>query len=164
MNDIKFINMSERDIYEALNIYNFYIINSTATFYYNNISIDEFKSVISINKTNSISKAIYYKNELIGFCFITQYRNKDAYRRTAEIGIYFKDNYTKMGFGKRAVSYLEKAAMKIGYKVIIASIAGENSNSIRLFEKLGYVKCAHYKAIAEKFNGLQDIIDLQKNI
>ena len=44
----------------------------------------------------------------------------------------------------------------------MASIFGENVASIRLFEKLGYKKYAHYREVGEKFGRFLDIVDYQK--
>jgi phosphinothricin acetyltransferase len=101
---------------------------------------------------------------MIGFCFLLQYRRKDAYRKTAEMGLYFDERFTNKGFGQVAIAYLENAAKQLGYRMSIASISGENLPSLKLFEKLGYTRCAHYKGIAEKFHRTQDIIDLQKTL
>jgi L-amino acid N-acyltransferase YncA len=46
--------------------------------------------------------------------------------------------------------------------VLMATICGENDKSIRLFEKNGYFKCAHYKEVEEKFGELLDVVAYQK--
>ena len=75
--------------------------------------------------------------------------------------MYLKPEFTGKGIGKIAVDFLEKVAIK-QIKVIIASISGENAASIKLFQKMGYDQCAHYKQVGEKFGRLQDIVDYEK--
>jgi len=99
---------------------------------------------------------------LAGFCFFTRFRVKKAYERTAELGVYFKPEFTGKGLGKEAVNFLEKEAAASGIKVLIASISGENSTSIRLAEKMGYQKCAHYQSVGEKFGRVLDVVEYQK--
>jgi phosphinothricin acetyltransferase len=36
--------------------------------------------------------------------------------------------------------------------------------SIALFEKAGFIKCAHFKNVAEKFNTVLDVVMFQKEI
>jgi phosphinothricin acetyltransferase len=64
--------------------------------------------------------------------------------------------------GGSIVAFLEKTAVSRQIGVILASISGENTASIRLFEKMGYEKCAHYKEVGEKFGRLLDVVDYQK--
>jgi phosphinothricin acetyltransferase len=97
----------------------------------------------------------------VGFCFLTQFRKKAAYDRTAEIGLYLKPEFTGKGIGDDAVTFLEKVAVIKGIRVIIASISGENTASIKLFQKMGYEKCAHYKQVGEKFGRFVDVIDYE---
>jgi len=46
--------------------------------------------------------------------------------------------------------------------MLVASISGENIPSLKLFRKMGYTQCAHYKDIAVKFGRKVDLIDFQK--
>jgi phosphinothricin acetyltransferase len=45
---------------------------------------------------------------------------------------------------------------------MIATISGENINSVKLFENLGYERCAHYKKIATKFGRSLDLLEYEK--
>jgi L-amino acid N-acyltransferase YncA len=101
-------------------------------------------------------------NEPCGFCYISQYKKRQAYDRTAEVSLYLKPEYTGMGIGKLALGFLEKVAIEKGISVLIGIISGDNENSIKLFEKQGYDKCAHYKQVGEKFNKILDVVSYQK--
>ncbi|GKS13508.1 hypothetical protein YDYSY3_45080 [Paenibacillus chitinolyticus] len=48
------------------------------------------------------------------------------------------------------------------YDALVATIRTENERSIRLFERLGYQKCAHFKEIGRKFDRCLDIASYQK--
>ena len=91
-----------------------------------------------------------------------QFKKKKAYDRTAEIGIYLHPDFCGKGLGKPIVAFLENEAREIGFKVLIASISGENTTSIRLFENCGYRACAHYHQVGEKFSRLLDVLDYEK--
>jgi phosphinothricin acetyltransferase len=160
----EFMVANETDLTPMLNIYNYYIMNTTATFDLGPISMEEFKNRIFIKHPKYKTYLIYEENELLGFCFITQFRSKTAYDKTAEIGLYLKPEFTGKGLGAIIVNYLESVARQGHFETLIASISGDNLSSIKLFEKLGYEKCAHYKRIAEKFNRKVDIIDFQRVI
>ena len=61
-----------------------------------------------------------------------------------------------------AIRYIEEFAKKQKLHVLVATICGENEASIHLFAKNGYVKCAHYKEVGQKFGQLLDVVAYQK--
>lgn len=144
-----------------LELYNFYIATTTATFDHGQITPEEFRQRLFIGHEKYKTYIIRLDNDTVGFCFLTQFRKKAAYDRTAEIGLYLKPEFTGKGIGDDAVTFLEKVAVIKGIRVIIASISGENTASIKLFQKMGYEKCAHYKQVGEKFGRFVDVIDYE---
>ena len=162
MDSLTFQKAEENDVETMLEIYNFYLTTTTATFDYVKISQDEFLHRIFIGHEKYQTYLIRYYNETAGFCFLTQFGKKEAFDRTAYIGLYMKSEFTGKGIGKIAVAYLEKVAISKQIKVIVASISSENTASIKLFRSMGYAQCAHYKQLAEKFGRLLDIIDYEK--
>ena len=162
MDNLTFQQAEEIGLDTMLKIYNFYLVTTTATFDLGKISREEFLCRIFIGHEKYRTYLIHCQNEIAGFCFLTQYRKKEAYDRTAEIGLYLKPEFTGKGIGKVAVAFMEKIAVSKEIKVIIASISGENTASIKLFQNMGYARCAHYKKAAEKFGRLLDVIDYEK--
>jgi phosphinothricin acetyltransferase len=162
MENLVFKEAREEELSLILEIYNYYIINSTTNYYINPISIQQLKNHVFINHGTYKTFLIYNNDNMIGFCFVTQFRKKDAYARTGEIGIYLKPDFTGKKFGEQIISHLEEVAKKSNIKVLVASISSENIPSMKLVEKMGYDKCAHYKEVAEKFGRLLGVIDYQK--
>jgi phosphinothricin acetyltransferase len=159
---IEFVDLKEADLELVKEIYDYYIENSTATYYTEKISVDELREFIPVQHKKYKSFLIKVDNELCGFCYISQYKKRQAYDRTAELSLYLKPEYTGRGIGKIALEYLEKVAKNNGISVLIGIISGDNESSIKLFEKNGYEKCAHYKQIGEKFNKVLDVVSYQK--
>ena len=162
MENLIFQTAAENDLTAMLELYNFYIVNTTATFDHGKITPEEFRQRLFIGHEKYRIYIIRLRDETVGFCFLTQYRNKAAYDRTAEIGLYLNPEFTGKGIGDEAITFLEKIAVSNGIRVIIASISGENTASSKLFQKMGYEKCAHYKHVGEKFGRFVDVIDYEK--
>jgi phosphinothricin acetyltransferase len=162
MDNLTFQPAAENDLAAMLELYNFYIINTTATFDHGQITPEEFRQRIFIGHEKYKTYIIRLGNDTVGFCFLTQYRKKAAYDRTAEIGLYLKPDFTGKNIGDDTVIFLEKVAISKGIRVIIASISGENTASIKLFQKMGYERCAHYRQVGEKFGRFIDVIDYEK--
>ena len=159
---IKLVELKESDLKTVKEIYDHYILNSTATFHTDLISIEELKSTILIAHPKYKSFLINYKDEPCGFCYISQYKKRQAYDRTAEISIYLKPECSGKGIGNETLKSLEAIASDNGIHVLIGIIAGENLSSIKLFEKCGFEKCAHFKKVGEKFDRIIDVVAYQK--
>ncbi|MGD0854542.1 MAG: N-acetyltransferase family protein [Dehalococcoidia bacterium] len=162
MDNLTFRKAEGKDSESILELYNFYIVTTTATFDQDKISMEEFRQRIYIGHEKYQTYVSQYCNEMAGFCFLTQYRKKEAYDRTAEIGVYLKPEFTGKGIGSSTVAFLEKVASSKQIRVVLASISGENTASIKLFQKTGFEKCAHYREVGEKFGRILDIVDYQK--
>jgi phosphinothricin acetyltransferase len=161
---VEFANLTETDLEFVKEIYDYYIENSTATYYIEKISTDELKEFIPVQHKRYKSFLIKVDDERCGFCYISQYKKRQAYDRTAELSLYLMPEYTGRGIGKVVLAYLEKTARDTGISVLIGIISADNENSVKLFEKNGYDKCAHYKQIGEKFNKILDVVSYQKII
>lgn len=162
--NLKLIDLKESDFHLIKEIYDYYILNSTATFHTDLISIEELKSVILTTDPKYKSFLIEYEGETCGYCYISQYKKRQAYDRTAEITIYLKPEYSRKGIGKETLKLLESVAKNNAISVLIGIITGENQASIGLFEKCGYEKCAHFKKVGEKYDRLLDVVAYQKII
>ncbi|MCX6287925.1 MAG: GNAT family N-acetyltransferase [Bacteroidetes bacterium] len=161
---ILFEEIKERDLSEVKNIYDWYIEHSTATFHTEPIQIDQLKEFIYINHSIYKSYLIYLNKGIVGYCFLTYYNKRQAYNRTAEITVYLKPEFCNQGIGKIALNHLETKAKENGLRNLIGIIAGDNEWSITLLEKSGFIKCAHYKNVGEKFNKILDVVAFQKEI
>lgn len=162
--DIKFKEIEEKDFVDIKNIYDWYVLNSTATFHTEPIQIEQLKDFIYVNHSLYNSYLVICDNKVAGYCFLTNYKKRQAYDRTAEITIYLDKDFCGKGIGKIALRFLEERAVENGLKNLIGIISGENKASISLFEKMGYEKCAHFKNVGEKFNRILDVVAYQKEI
>jgi L-amino acid N-acyltransferase YncA len=162
--NLKLIDLKEIDFNLVKEIYDYYILNSTATFHKDLISIEELKSVILIAHPKYKSFLIDYDGVTCGYCYISQYKKRQAYDRTAEITIYLKPEYSGKGIGEETLKLLETVAKNNEICVLIGIITGENQASIGLFKKCGYEKCAHFKKVGKKFDRLLDVVAYQKII
>ncbi|MFT3740601.1 MAG: GNAT family N-acetyltransferase [Breznakibacter sp.] len=156
--------LAESDFPVVKEIYDWYIVNSTATFHTEPISVDELKSFIYIGDARFCSFLVEVDGSTVGYSYLTRYKNRQAYDRTAEITLYLKHGFTGKGIGTAVVGQMEQIARQGGIKTLLAIVTGENDNSIRLFEKNGYGKCAHFKRVGEKFGRVLDVLGFQKEL
>jgi len=162
MIDIRFETIKDEHMPIVMEIYNYYILNSTATFHAHVFDISEMKELLFFDTPKYKTFVIFADDEICGYVYLAQYRKREAYDRTAEVTVYLNPNYLGKGIGVLAVKHIEDFAKQKDIHVLIATICGENIKSICLFERSGYVKCAHYKEVGIKFGRLLDIVAYQK--
>ena len=159
---IKLTELREDDFGIVKDIYDHYILTSTATFHTNEISIPELKEVIPVGHPIYKSFLIKQGEKVCGYCYISQHKKRQAYDRTAEVTLYLKPDFTGKGIGKEVLFRLEDIAKQNNICVLIGVITGDNFGSIALFEKCGYEKCANFRKVGVKFNRILDVVAYQK--
>lgn len=162
MNNLVFEEIRDEHLPEVQEIYNYFVVHTTVSFHTDPLSLDEIRvNVMNVNpryKTFVISQ----NGSVQGYFLITQFKNKQAYNVTGEVTIYLKPDCVGQGIGGRALTFIEDVAITNGFQVLIATICTENEKSKHLFEKRGYVQCAHFKEIGYKFGRKLDIASYQK--
>lgn len=149
---------------EVTAIYNYYVENSTATFHLQAVSEQEMEMTLSLNHPVYKSFVVFYDEQLAGFCYLGQFRKKEAYDISAEVTLYIKPEFTGKQIGVEVLSFMEKTAKNLGLKNLVGVITSENSGSLKLFKRCGYFKCGHLKNIGIKFGRALDVISFQKEI
>lgn len=162
--EVTFRELEESDLGEIKNIYDYYVISSTATFHTEPITFEELKEFIYFGHPRYKSYAVILDGKMCGYCYATYYKKRQAYNRTAEVTIYLNHEYIGRGLGLAALQYLESAVKEAGLKVLLGVISGDNKGSIRAFEKAGYEQCALFKNVGEKFGKIIDVVVYQKEI
>ena len=161
---IEFTRLTKQNIGEALDIYNWYVLNSIATFHLEEIPKEELERMVSVGHEKYQSFIILIDSEICGFCYLSQFRYKEAYDKSAEITLYLDKNATGKGIGKTTLNYLENIAKEKGINNLVGVITAENEPSIKLFEKHNYFKVGHLKNIGIKFGKALDVVSYQKEI
>lgn len=161
---INFRSIVQNDLAEVTVIYNYYVENSTATFHLQPVTEQEMEATLSLNHPVYKSFVIACDGETVGFCYLGQFRKKEAYDISAEVTLYIKSAFTGKQIGVEVLSFMEKTAREIGLKNLVGVITSENAGSLKLFARCGYFKCGHLKNIGIKFGRALDVISYQKEI
>ena len=162
MPDISFETMRDEFLPEAAEVYNYYVKNTTVTFHTERLDCEDMKSILYQDDPIYISYAVLDSGKLCGYAYMAPYKKRQAYRISSEVTIYLKSEYAGKGIGSRVLELLEKHALKNGIHSFLAVICAENTASIRLFEKNGFIKCAHFKEVGMKFGRMLDVVVMQK--
>ena len=145
-------------------IYNEYVLTSTATFHYEPRTEAEMTEMLIFNDPQYLSESwvIRWEGAVAGYVYFSPYKKREAYKCSSEVTLYLKAEFTGMGIGTQALKMMEERAGNAGVHTLLSVICGENASSIRLFEKCGYEKCAHLRDVGRKFGRLLDVVMYQK--
>jgi phosphinothricin acetyltransferase len=162
MNNLIFKEAGEEDVPVIGEIFNYYVLNSTASFYFHTPDDDEIRKMIFFDSERYKTFAILHDDVAIGFCYISPFNKREGYDGAAEITLYLREGSTGVGIGSNALIFLEELSRKNNIRTLVAVICEENKASIKLFEKNGYQKCGHLKQVGKKFGRLLDVVNYQK--
>lgn len=138
-------------------IYNHYIKNSVITFEENAVDVNEIALRIEKISSKYPYLVLVENTEVLGYAYACEWRNRSAYRFSAEITIYLHHKIKSKGFGTKLLCALIDEMKKTDIKVLIGGIALPNPASIALHEKLGFKKVAHFEKIGFKFDNWIDV-------
>ena len=155
------------DFKQITKIYNYHIINGFGTFEEKSVTINEMRKRYNKCIKLNLPFVVYEINEIIiGFSYLSTFRDRSAYRFTYENSIYVKKNSEKKGIGFKLLSFLIKESKKNpGIKNII-SVIGDKKNiaSIQIHKKVGFSLVGIFKKVGYKKDKWLDVVLMQKRI
>lgn len=102
---------------------------------------------------------------LLGYAYFAQFRDRSAYRHTAEDAIYVRDDVRGQGVGKGLVEALLARAEAAGFRQMLAVIGdSENTGSIGLHVSLGFRQAGVLKSVGVKFGRWVDVVMMQRSL
>ncbi len=161
---LEFVEMTSVYGAKALDLYNRYIKESTATFSIKPLSQEEMDKLLFSGLERFPSYAVLYDGIFAGYVMLNRYKPREAYDGTAEATVYLDNQFQGNGIGLASMNFIEAKAKDFNFRALLGVICEENKKSIALFEKLGYFKCAHFKEVGKKFGRILDVVIYEKLI
>ncbi|TXE12001.1 N-acetyltransferase [Seonamhaeicola algicola] len=147
----------EEDTQQLLEIYNYYVQNSVATFDDKPLSYNVFFDKL---KTINLEYPFFVfeeSNTLLGFAYASKFRPKPAYQNTVESTVYIKHTAHGKNIGTQLYQALLQALKQNKYHTVLGVLTLPNEASVKLHEKFGFKKVAHLKQVGFKFDQWQDV-------
>lgn len=143
-------------------IYNYYIVNTIITFELDPLPAEEV--VKRMEKYREVGPYLVSEEdgEIVGYAYVSKFRERPAYSHSVETSIYLKNGCGGQGLGTRLYSELLSQVV-LQYHAIIGGIALPNEASVRLHERCGFKKVAHFSEVGRKFGKWIDVGFWQKN-
>jgi len=138
-------------------IYNYYVLHSGVTFEEEAISLQDMSERIK-TITQKWPWLVYKESQnILGYAYAANWKSRVGYRLTVEISVYLKHDCYNKGIGSTLYSALINKLKEIGVHSVIGGVALPNPASIRLHEKFGFEKVAHFKDVGIKFEKWMDV-------
>ncbi len=164
MSDIAVREVTMDDVIDITKIYNHYVENTTITFDLVLSTEEEMaERITGIMKTYPFL-VITEDDEVVGFAYASQWKDKAAYQFCAETTIYLHPNAVSKGLGLRLYNALLAALPLFDIATVIGCITIPNPESIALHEKLGFKKVGEFDHVGFKFEKWINVGYWQKHI
>jgi L-amino acid N-acyltransferase YncA len=99
--------------------------------------------------------------EVVGWLSLGDFWDgRPAYHGTVEIGVYVREGYRGVGIGGRLLEEAIGRAPDLGIKTLIAGAFAINEPSLKLFERFGFERWAHFPRVAELDGAERDLVVL----
>jgi len=142
-----------QDAQTIVDIYNYYVEHSTATFEEKCIDNAEMlKRIKKVTELNLPWLVLEVENKVIGYAYATPWKVRSAYRYSVESTVYCSPESLGQGLGYQLYQALFTELQKLPIHSVMGGITLPNPASVALHEKLGMSQVAHFHQIGQKFD------------
>ncbi len=156
---------TEHDLSAIKDIYNYAVLNTTATYDINPRDDKYFADMLS-EHTGKYLLAVYEDNgDIIGYVALSQFSRRDAYDITTELSVYVKADCQNKHIGTQLMEYaLSYAQTENRFLTIVSLITSDNEHSIYLHKKFGFEFGGKIKNAGFKFDRFLGVDIYYKNL
>lgn len=141
-----------KDIPELLEIYNYYVLHSTATLDIEALSLEAFTEKVNRIDQDFPFIVLEENGELLGYAYGSKFRPKPAYNTTVESTVYVKHNTHRKKIGSLLYEALLKQLKEANFHIVLGVLTLPNEASVRLHEKFGFKQVAFLEQVGYKFD------------
>lgn len=102
------------------------------------------------------------EGEIVGYAYASKWKERSAYKHTAEVTVYLKHDATQKGYGSALYEELIAQLKAKGCHVLLGCLAIPNEPSAKLHERFGFKQIAHFTEVGRKFERWLDVGYWQK--
>lgn len=167
--DIKIRTATVEDAEKLLEIYAYYIKNTTVTFEYEVPSVEEFRERISHILEHYPYFVAENKGEIIGYSYAGRFHPRAAFGWDVEMTVYLNQKVRRAGVGRQLYALMEEVLREQGVVRAISLIVKPEDeysdyNSIQFHEKMGYRYAGELKDCGYKFHRWYTLVYMDKQI
>ena len=156
---------TDGDVPGILEIYNDVIATSTAVYRETPATLEDRQEWLEARRQQGYPVIVTAdETGITGFGSFFDFRAWPGYRFTVEHSVHIRADRRAHGLGARIVTELLRRAAALDKHVMIAGIDADNVASLRLHERLGFEKVAHFREVGWKFGRWLDLVFMQRRV
>ena len=149
----------ESDLPALLDIYNHEVLHGISTLDLHPKTMEEWRLwFFSHNRDNHPLLTALAGGIPAGYASLSPYREKEAYKSTAELSVYVAPAFRRMGIARALMDrILEEARLDSRTHLVVSVITSGNDASVRLHRNFGFTYCGTVPEAGMKFGVFQSI-------
>jgi L-amino acid N-acyltransferase YncA len=154
-----------RDIPTITAIYAEHVISGTASF--DTVPRTEFATLARLEECNQRGWPFLVAERngaVLGYAYVTQFRDRPAYAYTCENSIYVSGDHLGQGIGKALLANLARSAEGAGFRQMMAVCGGGEPASVSLHQAMGSSLVGRMKSVGRKSGRWLDTVYLQLSL
>lgn len=146
-----------KDVPQMMEIYNDAVLHTTTTFDLEAKTLED--RLGWFHKYNEMYPLIVAEldGKAVGYCCLSPFREKGAYKQTVEISVYVHKNARGNGIARKLIERILELAKEAKHHAIIAGITGGNDISIKLHKSFGFSYIGTFREVGFKFGEWRDV-------
>jgi phosphinothricin acetyltransferase len=157
---------STEDIPGMLEVFNYYIENSFASYIETSVGPEFFQVIQNEKEQEKDDRFPFYvieeNGKIIGLGALRPYFPFPNFRHTGVVSYFILPGHTRKGLGSRMLEKLCSEAREKKMKSLLANVSSKNEASLNFHLKHGFIECGRFRDVGTKFGKYFDIIWLQK--
>lgn len=157
---------STEDIPGMLEVFNYYVENSFASYLETSVEPEFFQVIQSEKEQDKDESFPFYVIEeydkIIGIGALRPYFPFPNFRHTGVVSYFILPGHTRKGLGSKMLGKLCTEAREKKMKSLLANVSSKNEASLNFHLKHGFIECGRFREVGIKFGKYFDIIWLQK--
>lgn len=154
------------DIEALLDIYNYEVENTTATFDINKKTFEQWREWYNNHNIGNHPLIVAEVDGVTaGYASLSTYREKEAYKSTVELSVYVATRFRRQGVATALMEEILRLAKEDEHThTVVSVITGENTESVRLHEKFGFNYSGTIHEVGVKFGRYLSIINYELQV
>jgi len=157
---------NERDMATCMALYNNLIDSTTVAWTEDHQTLEERMAWFATQQDNDLPVLVAEQgDQVLGFAAYGSFRGSGkwpGYRHTVEHTIYVDDDHQGKGIGRALLEALIDHAQTNDIHVMVGAVDGDNADSIKFHERLGFEEVARMPQVGRKFDRWLELVLLQR--
>lgn len=145
------------DAARVCDVYNPYVLESTATFETEPVAAAEMRRRIREVLRGHPWLVYERSGRILAYAYAAPWNRRSAYRHTADCSVYVAQSEQGRGIGTELYRALVDRLAAGAFHTVVGSVALPNGPSVALHEKLGFEKAGELREVGRKFGRWVDV-------